>query len=307
METLYNTVMLAITMGDPNGIGPEIITKLLNQPGFMDCVVIGNSEALGKINKKVTVIDPFGPLKEHNNGRATAQNGEASYWYVLTAIEMAQKGIIDGIVTAPLNKEALHKAGYRFDGHTEILAGVTGTKKFGMMFWSPKLNIMLSTIHKPLEKVPGLLTKQKFQETIDLALSGMNDLGVKNPRIGVCGLNPHAGEGGLFGDEEQKIMIPVIRRYKNVFGPYSADTLFTPERIRQFDLIIAHYHDQGLIPLKMLAFDTAVNITVGLPIVRTSVDHGTAYDIVGKNSAHTGSLKNAIVCARKIVRSRNGR
>lgn len=298
-------------MGDPNGIGPEIIAKLLSVEKFStDIVIIGNRQAL-EIQGKITteVIDPFGPLLEYGQGRATAQNGQASYAYVAEAIRLAKAKKIDGIVTAPINKEALHLAGYKFDGHTEILAEHTQTKDFGMMFASEHLNIILTTIHKALQDVPGLITAQRLRTIIKLGLQGLADLGITKPRLGVCGLNPHAGEHGIFGTEEQDIIIPVIQEYQKqdlqISGPYPADTLFTPSSRQRFDLIIAHYHDQGLIPLKMLAFDSAVNITVGLPIVRTSVDHGTAYDIVGKNIAHTTSLQNAILLAERIIKNRH--
>jgi 4-hydroxythreonine-4-phosphate dehydrogenase len=298
-------------MGDPNGIGPEIVARLLScKTGYKDIIVIGNAKVLKSINKRFTneIIDSFGNLQEFNKGRATAQNGQAEYSYVLKAVEIAKAGQIKAIVTAPLNKEALHLAGINMDGHTEILANATGTKNFGMMFYSPELCIMLTTIHKPLAQVPSLITAEKFSATLELALTGLKNLGIKKPRIGVCGLNPHAGEAGLFGREELDILIPVIKSYQAkgvaVSGPYPADTLFTPQHRKNFELIIAHYHDQGLIPLKMLAFDRAVNITVGLPIIRTSVDHGTAYDIVGRNKASLDSLVQAVAVARRLIRNK---
>ena len=303
--------MLAITMGDPNGIGPEIINKLLQQEKLpADTLIIGNRQALeafGPINYEV--IDPFGPLTEYNQGRATKQNGAASYAYITHAIQLATAKKISGIVTAPINKEALHLAGYAFDGHTEILAAQTGTTNFGMMFASSALNIMLTTIHKSLRAVPDMITQEKVRTTITLGRQGMADLGLTNPRIAVCGLNPHAGENGIFGTEECEILKPVIQAYQaqgvSIAGPFPADTVFTPTQRSKYDLIIAHYHDQGLIPLKMLAFDSAVNITVGLPIVRTSVDHGTAYDIVGQGIASTESLKQAIILADRIAKNRH--
>ncbi len=167
---------------------------------------------------------------------------------------------------------------------------------------------MLTTIHKSLKEVPALITKQRFAKTIDLAILGLRDLGIKNPRIAVCGLNPHAGENGIFGSEEQKVLTPVIKKYQknkiNIQGPFPADTIFIPVNLAKYDLIIAHYHDQGLIPVKILAFDEAVNITVGLPIIRTSVDHGTAYDIVGKRIASISSLSAAVAVARQIVKNK---
>ncbi|MDR1323294.1 MAG: 4-hydroxythreonine-4-phosphate dehydrogenase PdxA, partial [Candidatus Margulisbacteria bacterium] len=215
-------------------------------------------------------------------------------------------GHLDAIVTAPLNKEALHLAGYRYDGQTEILAKLTGTKKYGMFFYTPDLCVMLTTIHKSLRQVPKLLTKRKLRDTLELGIETIHLLGVPRPRVAVCGLNPHAGENGIFGREEQKIIAPVVREFQarkiNMQGPLPADTLFVQRR--KYDLVIAQYHDQGLIPLKMLAFDRAVNITAGLPIIRASVDHGTAYDIVGRGVADTGSLAAAIRLARLMVKNR---
>ncbi len=300
--------MLGITMGDPNGIGPEIIGKYLKTDPDPDIVIIGSATALAEYNLPNKIIDPFGKLKEIAKGRPTPENGLASYSYVVKAIEMAKKREIAAIVTAPLNKEALHLEGINFDGHTEILAEQTKTKDFGMMFYSPKIKIMLTTIHKSLKEVPALITKQRFAKTIDLAILGLRDLGIKNPRIAVCGLNPHAGENGIFGSEEQKVLTPVIKKYQknkiNIQGPFPADTIFIPVNLAKYDLIIAHYHDQGLIPVKILAFDEAVNITVGLPIIRTSVDHGTAYDIVGKRIASISSLSAAVAVARQIVKNK---
>lgn len=303
--------MLAITMGDPNGIGPEIVARYLKETPAEDILVVGNEKALRSFYPQLNspVVDPVGELLEHSKGRPLAANGRASFLYVQKAIEMALAGQVKGLVTAPINKEALHLAGYQFDGHTEILANAAGVKKFGMMFWSPAFNVILTTIHKPLRMVPDLITKEQFKNTLELALLGMNQLGVGQPALGVCGLNPHAGEGGIFGREEQDILLPVIKEFRsaghNISDPLPADTAFTPDKIKKYDIIIAHYHDQGLIPLKMIAFDQAVNITVGLPFVRTSVDHGTAYDLAGRGVAHLGSLANAVEIARKIVRNRN--
>lgn len=302
--------MLAITMGDPNGIGPEIICRYLQKYPNKNILIVGNQRVLTSCWRSFAnpVLDPFGKIKEWGEGRAVPENGAASYAYVTKAIELAKNKEIEGLVTAPINKTALHLAGFNIDGHTEILAQRTGTRKFAMMFWSPTLKIMLTTIHKALRSVPELITAERFVDTIELAKSGLADLGIKEPRIAVCGLNPHAGENGIFGDEEERVLNPIITDYQKkglaIAGPFPADTMFIPERSKKYDLVIAHYHDQGLIPLKMQAFDSAVNITVGLPIVRTSVDHGTAYDIVGQGKAHIDSLKNAVMIAKKIIRNR---
>ncbi|MDR1997884.1 MAG: 4-hydroxythreonine-4-phosphate dehydrogenase PdxA [Candidatus Margulisbacteria bacterium] len=300
---------IGITMGDPNGVGPEIVARLLARGGYADCVVYGNRGALSSYARLTAeVSDPYGALREHSKGRVLPENGAAAYAYVAAAARDALAGRIDALVTAPLNKEALHLAGYKYDGHTEILARLTKTKKYGMFFYSPDLCVMLATIHKSLQAVPALLTRQKLKDTIELALSGLRSIGVQNPRLAVCGLNPHAGEHGLFGSEEQKIIAPVIRGCQRqgikIAGPFPADTLFTPARRRAYDLIIAQYHDQGLIPLKLLAFDRAVNVTVGLPIIRASVDHGTAYDIAGQGRAAWGSLAAAVRLVRIMVKNR---
>ncbi|MDR2428869.1 MAG: 4-hydroxythreonine-4-phosphate dehydrogenase PdxA [Candidatus Margulisbacteria bacterium] len=293
---------IGITMGDPNGIGAEIIVKLLKSGRYRDCVVYGCPAALRGL--KNPVIDPFGELSEYGRGRVTAENGRAAYKYLETAARDALAGRIDAVVTAPLNKEALHLAGYRYDGQTEILAKLTKTKKYGMFFYSPALCVMLTTIHKSIRQAPKLLTKQKLRDTIELGVEAMRLLGVPRPRVAVCGLNPHAGENGLFGHEEQKIITPVVKEFQarriNIQGPLPADTLFVQRR--GYDLVIAQYHDQGLIPLKMLALDRAVNITVGLPIIRASVAHGTAYNIAGQGVADAGSLASAVKLARIMVK-----
>ncbi|GBR76082.1 4-hydroxythreonine-4-phosphate dehydrogenase [Candidatus Termititenax persephonae] len=297
---------IGITMGDPNGVGAEIIVKLLKNKGYRDCVVYGNPLALSGLKNQI--IDPFGRLTEHGRGRVTAENGRAAYQYLQAAAGDALSGAIDAVVTAPLNKQALRAAGYKQDGHTEILAELTGTKKYGMFFYAPELCVMLTTIHQSIRQVPRLLTRQKLADTIDLGLAAIRLLGLRQPRVAVCGLNPHAGENGIFGREETTIITPVIKNYQKrgvkIAGPFPADALFTPAQRRKYDLVIAQYHDQGLIPLKLLAFERAVNVTVGLPIIRTSVDHGTAYDIAGQGKASTGSLAAAIRLARQMVKNR---
>ncbi|MEL7087776.1 MAG: 4-hydroxythreonine-4-phosphate dehydrogenase PdxA, partial [Planctomycetota bacterium] len=241
---------------------------------------------------------------------------------------------IDAIVTAPICKESWKLAGFRFPGHTELLQKRTKARRAAMMFHAPPpppelppspellsdpvdapeprptLNVALATIHVPLMDVRNLLTIGCVFDPIDLGHQAMQRLGVENPKIAVCGLNPHAGENGQFGDEEIRVITPAIEMARSagmdVHGPFPADTLFTPRLRAKYDLIVAMYHDQGLIPVKMLAFDDAVNVTLGLPLIRTSVDHGTAFDIVGKNKANPGSMKAAIRLAVQMARDQAG-
>ncbi|MFA5929019.1 MAG: 4-hydroxythreonine-4-phosphate dehydrogenase PdxA, partial [Candidatus Margulisiibacteriota bacterium] len=261
---------IGISIGDPAGIGPEIIAKALAATeitSICDPVVISSSE--------------YG-TKQHEikRGQVQALGGKIAVESLLLAIEQAQTGLIDAIVTAPLSKEAMHLAGYKYNGHTEILAEITRTKEYAMLFYSETLNVILTTIHCALADVPKLLTREQLEKTIRLGKKFLLDLGLTSPRILVLGLNPHAGENGLFGREEQEIISPVVESFKqqglNITGPWAPDTAIRTALRDRYDLVVAQYHDQGLIPLKMLAFDTAVNVTVGLPIIRTSPDHGTA-------------------------------
>jgi 4-hydroxythreonine-4-phosphate dehydrogenase len=223
---------------------------------------------------------------------------------------MALAGEVDAVVTAPISKEAAQKAGLRFPGHTEFLAHLTGTKDFAMMLGGEKLKVVLVTIHQALADVPKLLTGKKILKTIRVTDRAFKTyFGVKRPRIAVCGLNPHAGEAGLFGMEEKKIIAPAVKRAKalgiEVTGPLPADTVFyRAARKGAFDCVVCMYHDQGLGPMKLLHFDDGVNVTLGLPIIRTSVDHGTAYDIAWKGKASATSLIAAILCAADMARKK---
>jgi 4-hydroxythreonine-4-phosphate dehydrogenase len=241
-------------------------------------------------------------------GQVSKQAGRASVEYIEKAIRLAMDGKIDAIATAPINKEAIHKAGYKFQGHTEILATRTKTKDYAMLFVSDTLWIMLVTTHLPLKDVSKNLDKKKILKTIKLAHETLLKLREKKPRIGVAGLNPHAGEAGIFGDEEIKIIKPAVDEARklgiNVTGPVSPDAIFYLANIGMFDIVVAMYHDQGLIPLKLLSFNRSVNVTVGLPIIRTSVDHGTGFDIAGKGWAKPQSLIEAIKVAAHFARIR---
>ncbi|HSF10563.1 MAG TPA: 4-hydroxythreonine-4-phosphate dehydrogenase PdxA [Nitrospirales bacterium] len=328
--------LLAITMGDPAGIGPEIIVKALQLTKIWRIcrpLVIGSrtileytAQSLGTSLVLVPVsghesssdsrmfrrgslpfLDPFsGTVRPVRLGRITARSGDMAVRCIQTAVRLAQAGCVQGIVTAPINKHAMHLAGHTYPGHTEMLADLTKAKESGMMIVGGPLKILFATTHLALRDVPNVLTSTTILRAIRLAHQGLTRLfHIQKPRIGVAGLNPHAGENGLFGDEEGRLIRPAIRQAKKqgiaCTGPHPADTLFGKAVRGSFDGIVALYHDQGLIPLKTVAFGHCVNITVGLPIIRTSVDHGTAYDIAGQGMADPMSLVEAIEMAAKLA------
>ena len=330
--------VLAITMGDPAGIGPEIVVKALGSAAVWRlCIplVIGSLQVLKRTGRQLKsslkvltfptnqgsgqtaairkgslyVLDPYEkPLGSFRMGHPGKIGGGASVKYIETAVALAVGQQVAGIVTAPINKKALHLAGKAYPGHTELLAHLTRTKDFGMMLLGGPLKIVFATTHLSIRALPGALTTDRIVRTIGLAHSAMKRyFGVPDPRIGVAALNPHAGEHGLFGDEEQRVIGPATRKARragmNVTEPLPADTLFARAVQGEFDVIVAMYHDQGLIPLKTVAFGKCVNVTIGLPIIRTSVDHGTAYDIVGTNSANPDSLIHAIRLAARMASS----
>jgi 4-hydroxythreonine-4-phosphate dehydrogenase len=324
---------LAITIGDPAGIGPEVVLKALSLPDVQaaaDYVVIGHraileetARTLGDCNvppvlkdiedfKGGTALCEVGDLPAGRiaRGKVSPEAGKLSVGYVLEAIRLAKSGKVDAIVTAPIHKEAILKAGCNFPGHTEILARETNTRKFVMMLVGGPLRVALVTIHVPLRKVFGLLTREAILDTIRVTHDGLRrDFGIERPRLGVCGLNPHASDGGRFGAEEAKIIVPAIEQAKSkgmdCAGPLPPDTAFYTAAKGKFDAVICMYHDQGLIPLKLLAFETGVNVTLGLPIIRTSVDHGTAFDIAGQNKASPKSMVEAIMLALSMAEARN--
>ena len=286
--------VIAITVGDPAGIGPEIARKAAAAPSVIACcrpVLYGpwRDEALGAFPA----------------GGPSAASGQASYEAIDSAVRDAREGKVAAIATGPVSKEALAMAGYPWKGHTDLLAHLTGASRVAMMFWSPRLRVVLATVHLPLSEVPAALTAAKLRDAVELSHLELPKFGVATPRIGVAGLNPHAGEGGLMGHEEDTVMRPAIAELRaegiDVTGPFPADTLFVRAARGEFDVIVASYHDQGLIPVKLLGFGAAVNVTLGLPIVRTSVDHGTAYDIAGKNEADEGSLIEAVMLAARLA------
>ncbi len=294
---------LAVTIGEPGGIGPEVVLKALSMKEVRDfCrpVIVGDGKVLreaislfglpislrpaGTPPEPDTVeLHDIGGTEGFVKGRPTRQGGLASYGFIKKAVELALKGEVDGIVTAPISKEALKMAGLPWPGHTEMLAELTGTKDYAMMLVGGPLRVILVTIHTALKNVPGLITKDSVMKTLVLAGSACTMLGIEKPRIAVSGLNPHACEGGLFGDEEQNVVSPAIEEAKGrgmpVSGPYPPDTVYRRAAQGEFDIVVSMYHDQGLIPLKLIAFEKGVNVTVGLPFIRTSPDHGTAYDI----------------------------
>ena len=281
---MSNRLRIGITLGDAAGIGPEIVAKALASRKLdkrFDYEVIGNPR--------------------------TKRRAAAADWIVQGA-RRCLSGDLAALVTAPISKQLLRDAGYRFDGHTELLAHIARTKRFAMMLVGGPLRVALVTIHVPLAKVPRLLTAKRIIEVIELTHEVCQRFGIRRPKIGVAGLNPHAGEGGLLGDEERRIIAPAVRRIARrlpgVSGPWPADTLFHKAYHGGFDAVVAMYHDQGLAPLKMIAFDTGVNLTLGLPFVRTSPDHGTAFDIAGKGIANPDSMIAAINLAARLARAR---
>ena len=331
---MHDLPRIAITMGDPSGIGPEVILKTLLQGDiYQVCrpVVVGDINALRMVSKKL------GPLSFHTietpsevtgspglvdvisvsnlkrdsfvPGRPTVPGGKAMVDYIIKAVDFNKDGQVSAMVTCPISKELMHKAGYRFDGHTELLANLTNTRDYGMMLANESLRVSLVTIHCALKEVPQRLNKGLILKTIRLTYRALEeDFAIKRPHVAVAGLNPHAGEAGLFGLEDKEIIQPAVDEAKNdgllVDGPFPADTIFYHAINGKFDAVVAMYHDQGLIPVKLLNFSDSVNITLGLPIVRTSVDHGTAYDIVGKGIADPSSLIAAIRMAAKIASAR---
>lgn len=316
---------IAITMGDPVGVGPEIILKALADRRVRrvcEPVVIGDEGVLNHIAKKLGLKPPLPgnllslsslDLKSLKPGKPTVESSSAMIAYVKEAVRMAEQGMVGAIVTAPISKEAAKLSGFKFPGHTEFIAHLMKTKDFCMMLGGAGLKVVLVTIHEPIRRVPGLITKEAVLKAIRITDRAFKrDFGLKSPRIAVVGLNPHASEAGLFGDEEKKSIAPAVARARragiNAIGPLPADTTFyRAVRKKEFDCVICMYHDQGLGPLKLLHFEDGVNATLGLPIIRTSVDHGTAYDIAWKGIAGFESLVAAIRMAIEMALRRKGR
>ena len=285
---------VAITVGDPAGIGPEIARKAADDPRVRDAC------------KPVLYAPP--PASDFTPGVLSAESGRAAYDVLCAAVRDAQAGTVDAIATAPVSKLAFARAGLPWKGHTDLLAHLTGSRRVAMMFWSSPLKVILATVHIPLAEVPRALTGSVLDETIDLAAEELPRFGLTRPRLALAGLNPHAGEEGVLGDEEQRVLGPAVERARargiTIAGPFPGDTIFVRASRGEFDAVIACYHDQGLIPVKLLAFGHSVNVTLGLPIVRTSVDHGTAFDIAGKNVADATSMIEATLLAATLVHER---
>ncbi len=285
---------IAITVGDPAGIGPEVARKSVDDSRVRDVcepVLYGPPTNV-----------PFEP------GVLSGDAGRAAYDAVCEAVRDALAGVINGIATAPVNKLAFARAGLPWKGHTDLLGHLTGVGRPAMMFWSAPLKVVLASVHVPLRDVPSTITRTVLDEVIDIASRELPAFGLPAPRLALAGLNPHAGEHGLIGDEEERVFRPAVEAARargiTIDGPFPGDTVFVRAVRGEFDAVIASYHDQGLIPVKLLAFGHAVNVTLGLPIIRTSVDHGTAFDIAGKGIADPSSMIEATLLAARLAAHR---
>jgi 4-hydroxythreonine-4-phosphate dehydrogenase len=319
-------------MGDPTGIGPEIIVKTLADQTITEIcrpVVLGDLAALERalsvtgVRLRLNVLNGDAlpermepgtlPLRTFSSlgpadlayGRPTAASGEAMYRYITEAARLCLEGKAAAMATGPINKEAMNQAGHRYPGHTELLAELSHTEEYVMMLAGDRLRVALVTIHEQLAAVPRLVTRDRVVSTLRVVHRDLSRYLGRTPRIAVCALNPHCGEGGLFGDEEARVIVPAIAEARRdgivAEGPLSADTLFYIAVQGKYDVVVCMYHDQGLIPLKLLHFDDGVNVTLGLPFIRTSVDHGTAYDLAGTGQASPGSMSAAIRMAAEMA------
>ncbi len=322
--------VIGITMGDAAGVGPEIITKVLSDSDIYSIcrpIVYGDAKVIAQAVKLLNLSLTVNKVSDPADGKYTAgiidvlqvgesvtlvpgrvqpELGKAVVQYISTATKHAAEQKINAIATAPVNKEAVHKSGIPFSGHTELLAELTNTKNFAMMLTGGKLRVIHVTTHVSMREACRLIKYERVFEVIEIAYNGLKALGFANPRIAVAGFNAHAGENGLFGQEEITEIIPAIAKAQeqgmNVSGPLPPDTVFLRASKGEFDIVVAMYHDQGHIPIKMLGFESGVNVTLGLPIIRTSVDHGTAYDIAWTGKADQRSMLEAIVLATTLAR-----
>jgi len=339
---MRQTTRIGLTMGDPAGIGPEIVLRAyqtLAQSGQSDLVIIGVKSILEAVARtlhfnvdfvdgekefgswpKVALIETPTHIRDVAVGEVSAEAGQLAYAAVEKATQLAMQAKLDAIVTAPLSKDALNLAGHSYAGHTELLAHLTGCSGTVMMLAHGSLRVSHVSTHVSVSKVPVLVTPERIRHVINLTADALKAFGIQRPRIAVAALNPHAGEGGLFGTEDQEIILPTIESIQDptieVTGPHPGDTVFVKGAAGQFDAIIAMYHDQGHIPIKLLGFRIdpksgvftelgGINITLGLPIIRTSVDHGTAFDIARKSIANPQSMIEAIEFANKLTKGKH--
>lgn len=321
---------VAVTLGDPGGIGPEVVARALARPEVRSALrplVIGSLEALAvhtaRLDLSVTfhpaaprredeegnsipVLDPEPRLSGFRMGDVEAANGRAAHAWIVEGARLALAGEVEALCTAPISKEAMFAAGFRFPGHTELLAELCGGCEVRMMLEGGGLHAVLQTIHVPLATVPGLLSTGRIVETLRIMDRWGRRYMTPAPRIAVCGLNPHAGEGGHFGREDLDIIRPAVEAMRaegmEVSGPHPADTVFHRAREGAFDMVLAMYHDQALIPVKTLDFHRGVNVTLGLPIIRTSPDHGTAFDLAGRGAASESSMVSALLRGADLAR-----
>jgi 4-hydroxythreonine-4-phosphate dehydrogenase len=291
MPSSPTRLRVGITVGDPCGIGPEIVARAVADPRVLAACepVVYGAPAAGR----------FPP------GVISAEAGRSAYDAIVSAVADASRGAIRAIATGPISKEAFAQAGLPWRGHTDLIAHLTGAPSVAMMFYSPTLIVVLATVHVALADVPRLLTAERLETVIGLAARELPRFGRPSPRLAVAALNPHAGEHGLMGTEDDNVLAPAIARCRAagvaVEGPFPADTLFVRAARGEFDAVIACYHDQGLIPVKLTAFGRSVNVTLGLPIIRTSVDHGTVFDIAGTGTADPGSMIEAVLLASRLA------
>ena len=318
---------VAITMGDPAGVGPEVTLKALREPGLYEVcrpVVFGTRAAMEReaaaqglelaLDPDLTrddagperiLVHPVGDVEPPPYGEVSAAGGELAVTAVRAATYAALRGMIGALATAPLNKVSMRLAGYAHAGHTELLADLCDGPEVSMVLVGPQLRVAHMTTHIALEDVPGRITADRLETVVGIATELLQRLGIDTPRLAVAGLNPHAGEGGLFGEQEQRVLVPAVAELRaagvDVSGPLPGDTVFGAARAGRYDLVVAMYHDQGHIPIKLLHADEAVNVTGGLPIVRTSVDHGTAFDIAGQDKARSSSMRAAVELAAQLA------
>lgn len=331
-ESQKRSLPIALTMGCPVGIGPEILCKLFSRndmPAAGQSIVVGDKQVLQTaanllhLPLRIVSWSPGQPIERETMpvlqageglahplrwGQPDASTGKAMGQYIVEAVRLIDEGWCSAIVTCPISKKSLQQAGYPYPGHTEMLAALSRTTKVRMMMAGHRLRVVLVTIHEPLSKVSSLLTRQAIEDCIEMTGAALRrDFGLKDPKIAVAGLNPHGGEEGMFGDEEIRVIRPAVANKGqggDVTGPWPPDTVFYQAAAGQYDAVVAMYHDQGLIPFKLLHFHDGVNVTLGLPFVRTSVDHGTAYDIAGRGVAEPSSLAAALAMAHTIVGNR---